>query len=112
MTNAVTEVREGVAFCLSMPLDMPGGNAVNPKRLPPSFGPVYQNGEHYYNFDWDAVYPGVKDITSDECITLYSQYSTQWDSFAHVGCLFDVMEDGNEVPVYYNGFRGLRNCER
>ncbi len=102
---AALEIHEGLAFCLSMPLDMPGGNAVNPKRQPPHLGPVFQNGEHYYNFDWDAVYPGMKDITSDECMTLYSQYSTQWDSFAHVGCLFDVMDDGNEVPVYYNGYR-------
>ena len=102
---AAGEVREGLSFCLSMPLDMPGGNAVNPKRLPPKFGPVFHDGEHYYNFDWDSVHPGMMDITSDECVTLYSQYSTQWDSLAHVGCLFDVMGNGNKVPVYYNGFR-------
>jgi len=41
----------------------------------------------------------------DECVTLYSQYSTQWDSFAHVGSLFDADGDGVSEPVYYNGFR-------
>ena len=38
---AVAEVKEGLCYCLSMPLDMPGGNAVNPKRHPPNFGPVF-----------------------------------------------------------------------
>ena len=103
--TAAREVEEGLSFCLSMPLDMPGGNAVNPKRFPPSFSPVFHDGVHYYNFDWAAVYPGIMDITSDECITFYSQYSTQWDSFAHVGSLFDVDGDGAPEAVYYNGFK-------
>ena len=30
--KGVAEVKEGLSFCLSMPLDMPGGNSVNPKR--------------------------------------------------------------------------------
>ena len=103
--QAAAEVREGLSFCLSMQLDMPGGNAVNPKRFPPKFGPVFHNGEHYYNFDWTALHPGMMDIRSDECVTLYSQYSTQWDSLAHVGCLFDADADGEAEPLYYNGYR-------
>lgn len=102
---AASEVKEGLAFCLSLPLDMPGGNAVNPKRKAPVLGPVFQDGDHYYNFDWAARTPGMMDITSDESMTLYSQYSTQWDSFAHVGCLFDVDGSGGQVGVYYNGYR-------
>ncbi len=102
---AAREVEEGLSFCLSMPLDMPGGNAVNPKRFPPRFSPVFHDGAHYYNFDWAALYPGMMDITSDECVTFYSQYSTQWDSFAHVGSLFDVAGNGAPEPVYYNGFK-------
>jgi len=103
--RATAEVRDGMSFCLSLPLDLPGGNAVNPKRLPPKFSPVFHDGEHYYNFDWAAIMPGMADITSDECMTLYSQYSTQWDSLAHVGCLFDADGDGEVEPVYYNGYR-------
>jgi kynurenine formamidase len=34
------------------------------------------------------------------------QYSTQWDSFAHVGTRFDADGDGTPEMVYYNGFRG------
>jgi len=102
---AAREVRKGLSFCLSLPLDLPGSNAVNPKRFPPKLGPVFHDGAHYYNFDWAALHEGMADITSDEQVTLYSQYSTQWDSFAHVGCLFDADGDGIDEPVYYNGFR-------
>jgi kynurenine formamidase len=33
------------------------------------------------------------------------QYSTQWDSLAHWGRMFDIDGSGVERPVYYNGFR-------
>jgi hypothetical protein len=36
---------------------------------------------------------------------LHTQYSTQWDSLAHRGALFDVDGDGEPEAVYYNGFR-------
>ena len=102
--QAAREVKDGLSFCLSMPLDLPGGNAVNPKRLPPQFGPVFHPPgakDFYYNYDWNAVVEGNMDITSDECVTIYSQYSTQWDSFAHVGSRFDADGDGeaDAVPV-------------
>ena len=45
------------------------------------------------------------DVTSDECTTFWNQYSTQWDSFAHVGSLFDADGDGETERVYYNGYR-------
>ena len=38
-------------------------------------------------------------------MTLSLQYSTQWDSLAHVGAEFDADGDGVEEPVYYNGYR-------
>lgn len=107
--QAAREVKDGLSFCLSMPLDLPGGNAVNPKRLPPQFGPVFHPPGakgFYYNYDWNAVVEGNMDITSDECVTIYSQYSTQWDSFAHVGSRFDADGDGEAEIVYYNGYRG------
>ena len=33
------------------------------------------------------------------------QYSTQWDSLAHVGQLFDADGDGKPEIVFYNGYR-------
>lgn len=103
--QGAAEVKQGRSFCLSLPLDMPGGNAVNPKRRPPVLGPVYEKGGLYYNYLWKHQLEGSLDITSDESVTLYSQYSTQWDSFAHVGMLFDADGDGEAEPVYYNGYR-------
>ena len=105
---AIAEVHEGLAFCLSLPLNLPGGNTVNPKRLPPKFGPVFHppGSDHvYYNMDWNAVQEGNMDVSSDECTTFWNQYSTQWDSFAHVGSQFDADGDGDPERVYYNGFR-------
>jgi kynurenine formamidase len=107
--RAVAEVREGRSFCLSLPLDRPGGNAVNPKRRPPELGPVLVDGEVYYNYVWGERVPGSADVTSDERITLHSQYSTQWDSLAHVGALFDADGDGEAEPVYYNGWRAYED---
>ncbi|RWD97210.1 MAG: cyclase family protein, partial [Mesorhizobium sp.] len=33
--KAAAEIRTGRAFCLSLPLDLPGGTALNPNRKPP-----------------------------------------------------------------------------
>ena len=37
--KGIAEVREGKTFCLSLPLDMPGGNAMNAYRFPPKLKP-------------------------------------------------------------------------
>ena len=53
--------------------------------------------------DWgDARYV---DVWADDVVTLSLQYSTQWDSLAHVGAEFDADGDGVEEAVYYNGYR-------
>ena len=33
--QGAAEVREGRTFCLSLPLDYPGGAVLNPRRTPP-----------------------------------------------------------------------------
>jgi len=38
-------------------------------------------------------------------VLLTLQYSTQWDSFAHVGARFDADGDGKSEMVFYNGYR-------
>lgn len=45
------------------------------------------------------------DVLCDDQVTMALQYSTQWDSFAHVGAFFDVDDDGKSEKVYYNGYR-------
>jgi kynurenine formamidase len=49
--------------------------------------------------------PRYVDVWADDVVTLSLQYSTQWDSLAHVGAEFDADGDGVEEPVYYNGYR-------
>jgi kynurenine formamidase len=49
--------------------------------------------------------PKYVDVWSDDVVTLSLQYSTQWDSLAHVGAEFDADGDGVEEAVYYNGYR-------
>jgi kynurenine formamidase len=49
--------------------------------------------------------PKYVDVWADDVVTLALQYSTQWDSLAHVGAEFDADGDGVEEAVYYNGYR-------
>ncbi len=100
------EVREGISLCLSLPLDYPGGNALNARRLPPQLRPTRREDVPYVNFPLGHVYPGATDVVSDDQVLLSLQYSTQWDSLAHVGALFDSDGDGQLRTTYYNGYRG------
>jgi len=103
--KGIYEVKTGKTFCLSLPLDYPGGQIINKVRKPPQLSPVIRNGEPYYNYYWNKLNSNHLDIGSDDQVILFTQYSTQWDSLAHRGKLFDINGDGNLVPVYYNGFR-------
>src|ERR687886_2813665 len=103
--QGVAEVREGLSFCLSLPLDYPGGNVLNPRRYPPVLRPTLRNGRPNMNYRVAQDDPQATDVISDDAVILHLQYSTQWDSLAHVGSLFDADGDGVPEPVYYNGFR-------
>ena len=103
---AIREVTEGRAFCLSLPLDLPGGNALVPDRHPPKRGIATRaQGAPFVHFPMDLVDPHFNDISCDDSVTLFTQYSTQWDSLAHIGARFDADADGEAEMVYYNGFR-------
>lgn len=102
--QAAAEIRTGKTFCLSLPLDYPGGNLLSPVRFPPQLKPVIRNDEPYYNYEWRKKDPKLTDIAADDAVLLHTQYSTQWDALAHRGSLFDVRGDSQPVPVYYNGF--------
>src|SRR5581483_6822192 len=110
--QGVREVQAGVTFCLSLPLDFPGGIALNQRRHPPVLAPTEDmegNAGRFYNVrmremrDWGD--PRYVDVWADDVITLSLQYSTQWDSLAHVGAEFDADGDVVEEAVYYNGYR-------
>ncbi|MBG9387963.1 cyclase family protein [Caenimonas aquaedulcis] len=99
---ALAEAREGLVFCLSLPLDV--GPGMNPSRFPPKLAPAIRDGRPRYNACACVVYPGLTDVVCDDKVELWTQYSTQWDSLVHHGSLFDADGDGVEEIRYYNGF--------
>ncbi len=101
--KAVKEVKEGLRFCLSLPLDIPATSALNARRRPPEFKAVIRGGHVAFNLPLCKIDPWRTEVNCDEAVTLYMQHSTQWDSFAHMGALFDADGDGEPEPVYYNG---------
>ncbi len=56
-------------------------------------------------YPMDRIQPGQTDVVCDDRVTLSTQYSTQWDSLAHMGAQFDANGDGEEEVVFYNGYR-------
>ena len=48
--QGIAEVKEGLTFNLSLPLDFPGGNVLNPRRLPPVLRPTVRNGKPNLNY--------------------------------------------------------------
>jgi kynurenine formamidase len=103
--QALKEARTGRAFCLSHPLDRPGGSVLNAFRKPPVFHPVMRGKLVYFNLAMEEADPRYTDVGSDEAVMLYTQYSTHWDGFAHKGSLFDANGDGTAEKVFYNGFQ-------
>lgn len=104
--QGIAEVKEGKTFCLSMPLDYPGGAVLNPRRHPPQLRPSVRGEKPnwLYRTEWEN--PGMTDVINDDAVIMHLQYSTQWDTLAHVGALFDADGDGKPEPVFYNGYRG------
>ena len=102
--KGAAEIRTGKNFCLSLPLDLPGGSLLNPRRRPPRLEPTYRDGKPMLNFPLSKVDEHSIDVISDDQVLISLQYSTQWDSLAHVGARFDADGDGYAEMVYYNGF--------
>ena len=103
--EGIAEVKEGRTFCLSLPLDYPGGSVLNPRRGPPRLAPTLRSGKPNFCFNAADENPLHTDVVCDDVVLLTLQYSTQWDSLAHVGSRFDADGDGVAEPVFYNGFR-------
>ncbi|KAB2849684.1 MAG: cyclase family protein [Hyphomicrobiaceae bacterium] len=101
---AVGEVCEGLSFCLSLPLDYPGGRALAPHRFPPVIKATERGGKPYFNYSFRNEGAHFRDIGCDDAVTLCTQYSTQWDSFAHIGHEFDVDGEGKPELCFYNGY--------
>ena len=103
--QGVAEVKEGITFCCSLPLDYPGGQVLNPRRAPPRLAATSRDGRQFFCRPLHEFNENLTDVICDDQVLMSLQYSTQWDSFAHVGGRFDADGDGKPELVFYNGFR-------
>jgi len=101
--QGLAEAREGIAFCLSLPLDLPGGDYHALGRKPPALRPLMRNRQPKFNYRPDA---GRTDIFCDDCVEIHTHFSSHWDALAHAGSAFDADGDGVAEIRYYNGYRG------
>ncbi|MBR7840017.1 hypothetical protein KDL01_42685, partial [Actinospica durhamensis] len=76
---------------------------------PPVLRPTLRKGLVNFNCLMAELEPGRTDVMSDDLAILYLQYSTQWDSLAHAGSMFDANGDGLPEALYYNGFAAGRH---
>ncbi len=76
--QGVAEVKEGLNFVLSLPLDYPGGNALNPRRHPPRIAATQRNGKQNFAYQVSQDNPLQTDVACDDLVLLTLQYSTQW----------------------------------
>jgi hypothetical protein len=106
---AAREIQAGVSFALSLPLDVPGGKGLVDSRSGPKLF-----GTPSYNIPLAELLakragaqppaPGCVDVSCDDGVTMFLQYSTQWDALCHFGASFDVHGVGTPRYVYYNGW--------
>lgn len=97
---AMAEVCDGIAFTLSLPLNVPT-IPFAPFRHPPQLSAARDEEGGVFN----RLDPDGKESTCDDRVLLCTQHSTQWDALSHRGRTFDADGDGIAELVYYNGFR-------
>ena len=103
--QGIAEVKEGITFCLSLPLDYPGGSVLNPRRSAPRLAATSREGKQFFCRPLFEYNENMTDVICDDQVLMSLQYSSQWDSFAHVGSRFDADGDGKPELVFYNGWR-------
>lgn len=106
--KAAAEVREGIAFCLSLPLDCPNVQ-LNPRRFAPKLDFSMRGEDPAVNWPMQQLNPEQTDVVCDDRATLSLQYSTQWDSLCHIGELYDAHGSGELEATYYNGYCAHRH---
>lgn len=65
------EMREGMTFNLSLPLDFPGGNVLHPRRLPPVLRPTLRNGRANMNYQLRCDSAACTEVVSDDLVVMH-----------------------------------------
>jgi hypothetical protein len=72
--EGVAEVREGRTFCLSLPLDVPGGQSLNRRRIPPRRFAVVRDGQSQgqQGFCWSYASEDadLTDVVNDDVVLM------------------------------------------
>src|SRR5260370_28415467 len=74
--QGVREVEAGISFCLSLPLDYPGGTSLNQRRYPPVLAPTEDmqgDPSTFYNVHMSQMAQGdapYVDVWADHRVTL------------------------------------------
>lgn len=72
--QGLAEVREGRTFCLSLPLDVPGGQATNPRRIAPRRYAVVRDGRSagQQGFCWSYAVEAaaLTDVVKDDVVLM------------------------------------------
>jgi len=96
----------GLTFCLSLPLDYPAATCAILARHPPRPSP--DPARRQPNFNCTPADDAAPTSSNDDLAILHLQYSTQMDSLAHVGALFDADGDGRASGCSTTGFGRAR----
>src|ERR671939_1357892 len=71
--QGIAEVREGLSFCLSLPLDYPGGSVLNPRRHPPVLRPTLRSKRPNMNYRVSQDDPNATEVINDDAVILHPQ---------------------------------------
>ena len=55
--QGIAEVKHGLSFCLSLPLDYPGDNKLNPRRYAPELRPTMRGDSPVMNYPFEQNDP-------------------------------------------------------
>jgi len=94
---AAAEVREGLAFCLSLPLDCPASSSTRA-----GFRPSWRSRCAVRTGGELSLRPRVSRHEGSgqrRRATLSLQFSTQWDALCHMGYRFDADGEGRKLSI-------------
>ena len=69
--EGLAEAKEGLTFCLSLPLDYPGGNVLNPRRHPPVLRPTVRPDKPNWMYKVGDDDPGRVDVINDDAAIIH-----------------------------------------